>query len=153
MHPMELDSLLYYGFVVDPDSNTVLGREPWFIKFFAPWCPHCQHMQPAWETLHVDHMWDINVASVDCTTEYGKELCSLFGIRGYPTLMYLPAKSNKYHEYSGDRSLKSLSKFALEWGWDLTEERELPISKTMMERMGSKITDGTVEDLMGSFLQ
>ena len=41
MYPLELDSTLYYGLVTDPDTNRVLGSEPWFIKFFAPWCGHC----------------------------------------------------------------------------------------------------------------
>ena len=75
MHPLELDSRLYHGLVVDADSNTVLGRQPWFIKFFAPWCPHCQHLKPTWEELHLKLFLELNVATVDCTTEYGSELC------------------------------------------------------------------------------
>jgi len=57
-------------------------------------------MQAAWEELHQENMYILNVASVDCTTTKGNELCEMFGVRGYPTLMYLPeGDSGVYHTY------------------------------------------------------
>lgn len=110
-YPFELDSTLYHGLVVDADSNMVLGQVPWFIKFFAPWCPHCQHLKPTWEELHQRLFLECNVATVDCTTEKGSELCKAFGIRGYPTLLYLPPDDSKYYTYRGERTIDGFKQF------------------------------------------
>ena len=108
MYPLDLDSTLYYGLVTDPDTNRVLGSEPWFIKFFAPWCGHCQRLAPTWEELHIKMFFDLNVASVDCTSDHGAELCKAFQIRSYPTLLYLPHGDTKYYQYKGPRGLEDL---------------------------------------------
>ena len=62
------------------------------------------------------HGGDFNVAKVDCTTEYGKSLCSDFEIRGYPTIYYLPAEpeyNGNFYKYESQRSLEGLEKFVL----------------------------------------
>merc|ERR1740116_465892 len=52
-----------------------------FIKFFAPWCGHCQKLAPAWQALMDAYADDAHrvVAEVDCTTDGGKELCEKYG--------------------------------------------------------------------------
>jgi len=49
------------------------------------------------------------VADVDCTTE-GKELCTKFGVSGYPTIKYGDPAELK--DYQGGRSYADLKKFA-----------------------------------------
>ena len=75
--------------VVDKQTSKVKEGKPWFIKFYAPWCGHCKKLAPTWEEFHQKHGSEINVAKVDCTNEDSNELCAQFGIRGYPTLMFL----------------------------------------------------------------
>lgn len=105
------------------DSSVALTRETYdeltagktvFIKFFAPWCGHCQALQPDWEKLAkewLSHNVGL-VASVDCSTQ--QDLCEDFDIQGLPTLLYGdPSQSGVYlHEYRGDKSYASLSQFA-----------------------------------------
>ena len=82
---MKLDDSNFYGLVVDSDSLQVISYEPWFIKFYAPWCPHCKHVEPIWEQFHREYKELINVAEVDCSSTYaGYNLCNIFGVNSYP---------------------------------------------------------------------
>ena len=115
---IEIDIDNFYGHVVDFDSQEVIGDKPWAIKFFAPWCPHCQKMAPIWEKFHRSKANVINVASVDCTTDKGQELCEKLQVEAFPMVYYLPLKSNKmYVNKKFARTMAGYSKFTLENGW------------------------------------
>ncbi|XP_076998456.1 protein disulfide-isomerase A2 isoform X2 [Tamandua tetradactyla] len=91
-----------------------------FIKFYAPWCTHCQEMAPAWEALAEKYRdrEDILIAELDATAN---EL-GAFAVHGFPTLKFFPAgPGRKVIEYKGARDLETLSKF-LEHGGELPVE-------------------------------
>ncbi|KFW75292.1 Protein disulfide-isomerase A2, partial [Manacus vitellinus] len=81
-----------------------------FVKFYAPWCSHCQAMAPAWEELgerYKDHE-DIVIAEMDATAN---ELDNIT-IHGFPTLHYFPAgPGRKMVEYKSTRDVETFSKF------------------------------------------
>ena len=89
--PTNLDSNNFYDIVLDSETNLLIGQKPWFVEFFAPWCPHCQHLNPIWDELHTRVKDKVNIGRVDCTSPAGKTLCSQFSIRGYPTLLFFQA--------------------------------------------------------------
>ncbi|GKY98524.1 hypothetical protein MPSEU_000809500 [Mayamaea pseudoterrestris] len=102
------------------DFNKKTNNKSVFIKFFAPWCGHCQNLAPIWEQLAaewVDHKQGL-VAEVDCTTSANVEKwCSKhFNIQGFPTLMYGDASHGGIllQEYNGDKTYAALSAFANE---------------------------------------
>jgi len=83
-----------------------------FIKFFAPWCGHCKSIKPAWDELGEEFAASSSVliGDVDCTEE--KDLCSRFGVQGYPTLKYWADDSPKDGSpYSGGRTKDALLTF------------------------------------------
>mmetsp|Transcript_3470 Transcript_3470/g.5906 ORF Transcript_3470/g.5906 Transcript_3470/m.5906 type:complete len:228 (+) Transcript_3470:2-685(+) len=88
-----------------------------FIKFFAPWCGHCQELEPKWELMAqewIDHEQGL-VGQVDCTKE--KKFCQQdFAIEGLPTLLYGdPSGEGIFlQEYGDDKSYEALSQFANE---------------------------------------
>ncbi|NXT64904.1 PDIA2 isomerase, partial [Chaetops frenatus] len=100
-----------------------------FVKFYAPWCPHCQAMAAAWEELaeRYKDREDIVIAEMDSTANELENIT----IHGYPTLHYFPAgPGRKVVEYKSSRDLETFSKF-LENGGTLPEEP--PVSEVREE--------------------
>ncbi|KAF7195259.1 hypothetical protein HII31_03465 [Pseudocercospora fuligena] len=83
-------------------------REPWFIKFYAPWCHHCQAMAPSWQGMARQMQGKLNIGEVNCESE--KRLCKDVKVRGYPTIMFF--RGGEKIEYDGLRGLGDLMAFA-----------------------------------------
>lgn len=60
-----------------------------FIKFYAPWCGHCQKLAPTWEQLANSLRNDdaVSISKIDCTLF--RSICEQFEIKGYPTLLWI----------------------------------------------------------------
>lgn len=83
-------------------------HDPWFVKFYAPWCHHCQAMAPNWQGMARDMKGKLNVGEVNCELE--KRLCKDVHVKGFPTLIYF--QGGERVEYDGLRGLGDLIKFA-----------------------------------------
>ncbi|KFA67717.1 hypothetical protein S40285_00964 [Stachybotrys chlorohalonatus IBT 40285] len=83
-------------------------QDPWFIKFYAPWCPHCQAMGPTWEQLAKNMRGKLNIGEVNCDKE--SRLCKDVHARSYPTLLFF--KGGERAEYQGLRGLGDFVQYA-----------------------------------------
>lgn len=84
-----------------------------FIKFYAPWCGHCQKLQPTWEQLATETheaQSAVKIAKVDCTAPENKQVCIDQQVEGYPTL-FLYKNGQRQNEYEGSRSLPELQAY------------------------------------------
>lgn len=82
-----------------------------FVKFFAPWCGHCQSMAADWSKLMTefkDHP-KILVAEADCDGD-GKALCDTQGVEGFPTIK--SGSPDSLEDYSGERDFASMKEHA-----------------------------------------
>ncbi|KAF8787031.1 thioredoxin domain-containing protein 5 homolog [Argiope bruennichi] len=81
-----------------------------FVKFYAPWCGHCQRMAHAWEELaeNLEHDKSVTISKVDCTEN--KKTCADFEVKGYPTLLWI-INGKKIEKYQGARNLDSFKQF------------------------------------------
>ncbi|KAK6196833.1 hypothetical protein LQW54_011148 [Pestalotiopsis sp. IQ-011] len=85
-----------------------MSQDPWFIKFYAPWCHHCQAMGPAWQQLAKEMQGRLNIGEVNCDAE--SRLCKDVHVRGYPTVHFF--KGGERVEYDGLRGLGDFVKYA-----------------------------------------
>ncbi|KAF2092223.1 thioredoxin-like protein [Saccharata proteae CBS 121410] len=83
-------------------------QDPWFVKFYAPWCHHCQAMAPNWAEMSRDMKGKLNVGEVNCDIE--KRLCKDARVKGYPTLLFF--RGGERVEYDGLRGVGDLISFA-----------------------------------------
>jgi protein disulfide-isomerase len=85
-----------------------MTQEPWFIKFYAPWCHHCQAMAPSWDQLAKRMEGRLNIGEVNCDAE--SRLCKDVRLKGYPTILFF--KGGERVEYDGLRGLGDFVHYA-----------------------------------------
>lgn len=85
-----------------------MTHDPWFIKFYAPWCSHCQAMAPNWQGMARQMKNKLNIGEVNCEVE--KRLCRDVKVKGFPTLIFF--RGGERIEYDGLRGLGDLIDFS-----------------------------------------
>lgn len=60
---------------------------------------HCKKLAPVWDELSDALKDKVTVAKVDCTQD--KDLCSIFEVKGYPTLKLF--ENGNVEAYTGGR--------------------------------------------------
>lgn len=83
-------------------------QDSWFVKFYAPWCHHCQALAPSWAQMSKELQGKLNVGEVNCETE--ARLCKDVRVKAYPTIHYF--RGGERVEYDGLRGLGDLVSFA-----------------------------------------
>ncbi|CAG8972507.1 hypothetical protein HYALB_00001199 [Hymenoscyphus albidus] len=97
------------AFTAESFQNSVtMTQEPWFIKFYAPWCGHCQAMAPNWVQLAKEMKGKLNIGEVNCDVE--SRLCKDAHLRGYPTILFF--RGGERVEYDGLRGLGDFVTYA-----------------------------------------
>lgn len=73
----------------EENFNKHVAEGKHFVKFYAPWCGHCQKLAPVWEKLAQSLKNDdkISVSKIDCT-QY-RSICTQFDVKGFPTLLWI----------------------------------------------------------------
>jgi protein disulfide-isomerase len=90
---------------LSPSKSNSAG---WFVKFYVPWCTHCQHMSEAWTEMAREMKGKLNIGEINCQSE--ARLCKDVKLRGYPSLIFF--KGGERVEYDGLRGLGDLVSFA-----------------------------------------
>ena len=91
--PIELKNDNIFTLFVEKDTMLPAPcSKGFFLKFFSPYCPHCQAMAAAWIDFHQREKANVHVASIDCTADDSAKLCEEFHIQRYPTLVYCPPR-------------------------------------------------------------
>ncbi|CAG7960734.1 unnamed protein product [Penicillium olsonii] len=79
-------------------------HDPWIIKFYVPWCGHCQALAPSWNSMAKEMKDTLNVGEVNCETD--RRLCEDARVNAYPTIYFF--RGGERVEYTGLRGLGDL---------------------------------------------
>lgn len=78
------------------------------------WCiADCKKLAPIWEQLATDFANDdsVIIAKIDAEAANSKATAIAYDVKGYPTLKWFPAGSEKPESYEGGRTEEALVKF------------------------------------------
>jgi protein disulfide-isomerase-like protein len=83
------------------------------VMFDAPWCDACKEVKPVWEQLATRHSKKdvITVGEVDCTSEGGKPICDMYGVRTFPTFKWAKEGDDHLRDYNGPKNLDEIEYF------------------------------------------
>jgi len=112
----------------------------WIIKFYAPWCGHCQMLEPKWNelstTMSINYADEgVLVARIDASKH--RDVGTRFGIKGFPTLIYLAER--KMYLYKGGRDVDSLVDFVTK-GYKTAEGKDVPPMPTFYDKFMKEVT-------------
>ena len=82
-------------------------QDSWFIKFYAPWCSHCQALAPTWAQMSKEMAGQLNIGEVNCDAE--PRLCKDARVKAYPTIYFF--RGGERVEYERLRGLGDLLSF------------------------------------------
>ncbi|XP_029641498.1 dnaJ homolog subfamily C member 10 [Octopus sinensis] len=91
----------------DFPHRVVDSQDPWFVDFFAPWCPPCMRLLPEFRKASKSYGKTISFGSVDCTVHQG--LCTQYNIRSYPTTIFYNRSTP--HHYHGQHRAQDMIDF------------------------------------------
>ncbi|PIK38555.1 hypothetical protein BSL78_24608 [Apostichopus japonicus] len=97
---------------LDERFNEARKDGKWLVEFYAPWCGHCQRIQPIWSEVGqqmVTNHPEIRVSRLD-GTRYGS-IMDLYDVKGFPTIMFIEGERSYTHR--GGRTSKDIVSFAL----------------------------------------
>lgn len=115
----------------DFPERVVNSGEPWFIDFFAPWCPPCMQLLPEWrKASKAFGSSSLRFGTVDCTIHHA--LCNNYNIRSYPTTVLY--NRSIPHAYQGDRSAAALVDFVQ----DILSPVTVALSETTFQELVGK---------------
>ncbi|KAL6914068.1 hypothetical protein ACHAPO_002516 [Fusarium lateritium] len=90
------------------DTLVTNSKDPWFIKFYAPWCSHCKAMAPTWQQLAKKMQGKLNIGEVNCEADH--KLCTQMGVKAFPTIYFVNGAEKA--EYKGLRGVGDFVAYA-----------------------------------------
>merc|ERR1711937_658750 len=98
------------------DDLVINSEDPYIVEFYAPWCGHCQRLEPEWNEaaseLKAKTNGKVKLGKVDCTVEQG--LQQRFGVQGFPTIKVFNAgMKSSPEEYNAGRTASDIIQVGL----------------------------------------
>eukprot|EP00111_Clytia_hemisphaerica_P000059 TCONS_00000140-protein len=118
------------------EKEVLNAKEPVLVEFFAPWCGHCQRLEPEWKKAAAELKGKVKLGALDATAH--PNMAQRFQVQGYPTIKYFRAgvkDFNSAQDFQGGRTASDIIAFALELHSESVEPPEI------MELTSNKILE------------
>ncbi|KAM3968926.1 thioredoxin-related transmembrane protein 1 [Aphomia sociella] len=128
-----LQKILFFSFILscftclvsanrelDEDNWKDILEGEWMVEFYAPWCPACNALAPAWRELSnraTRKSLSMRAAAVDVTKSPG--LSGRFVVTALPTIFHV--KNGEFRQYKGPRDVEAMLSYVEEKRWKQTE--------------------------------
>lgn len=83
-------------------------KGPYFLEFFATWCPHCQRMGPIIETLEAEYKGKVKFFLLDI--DKMPATCAKYNVSGVPSMFFYDGKNVKQDALQGEQEPDDLRK-------------------------------------------
>lgn len=91
------------------DKLVMDSSETWLVKFYAPWCGHCQSSAPAFSKAAKKLRGVARLGVVNCDDD--KSISQRFGVQGFPTIKVFKGEGRKARRPSDYNSQRSSQAF------------------------------------------
>ncbi|XP_048578142.1 dnaJ homolog subfamily C member 10 isoform X2 [Nematostella vectensis] len=92
----------------DFPSSVISPSRPFFVDFFAPWCPPCMRLLPEYRKAARSFVGKpVGFGTVDCTVH--SQLCHQYNIRSYPTTILY--NNSQPHQFIGHHNALDIIEF------------------------------------------
>ncbi|PGH23221.1 hypothetical protein AJ80_02637 [Polytolypa hystricis UAMH7299] len=109
---LQVDASNYDRLIAKSNHASSTTLTLYHIRFYAPWCGHCQNLKPAYEKAAQKLEGLAKVAAINCDDDDNKQFCGQMGVQGFPTLKIVtPSKKPgkpTVEDYQGPRSAKGI---------------------------------------------
>ncbi|XP_022828605.1 thioredoxin-related transmembrane protein 1-like [Spodoptera litura] len=115
----------FTGFVsanreLNEDNWKEILEGEWMVEFYAPWCPACNALAPAWRDLSTRatrKALGVRTAAVDVTKSPG--LSGRFVVTALPTIFHVI--DGEFRQYKGPRDVESMLGYVEDQRWKQTD--------------------------------
>ncbi|VVD00660.1 unnamed protein product [Leptidea sinapis] len=117
---------------LNEDNWTQILEGEWMVEFYAPWCPACNALYPAWKELSnraYGKKLAMRLAAVDVTKSPG--LSGRFVVTALPTIFHV--KDGIFRQYKGPRDAISMLDYVENAKW---KQAEPSVHTMLMETYG-----------------
>ncbi|XP_047541227.1 thioredoxin-related transmembrane protein 1-like [Vanessa atalanta] len=105
---------------LDEDNWRQILDGEWMVEFYAPWCPACNALAPAWKDLSNrarNKNLAMKAAAVDVTKSPG--LSGRFVVTALPTIFHV--KEGEFRQYKGPRDADAMIDYVERGKWKKTD--------------------------------
>ncbi|KAI9916727.1 hypothetical protein PsorP6_017925 [Peronosclerospora sorghi] len=91
------------------EKEVLQSPDYWLVEFYAPWCGHCQQLEPEYKKAAKKLKKHARLGVVDATVE--QQLAHKYQIKGFPTIKEFGANKKRPQDYRGGRTSKDIVQY------------------------------------------